>query len=156
VGDFRRVSTGGRRNEKPLTEKRKEEARVYAVSLGMPDEMIFFLDNTLTGYGTVFDDLVIGTDVLPLSRRSKVPNDNISLRGVIAHEIVGHRETVLSGRSQDVKVLDEAQASIRAARFAPDLSRQERMDLLKDGICRLRDEGIKLRDVRSKLHINER
>jgi hypothetical protein len=139
-----------------LTEEQKKEARRYAVSLGMPEEMIFFLDNTLTGYGTVFDDLVIGTDVLPLNRRSRVPNDNISLRGVIAHEIVGHRETVLSGRSQDFKALDEAQASIRAARFAHSLSKQERMDLLKDGICRLKDEGIKLRDVKSKLHINER
>jgi len=153
---FRQVNTGGLRNEKPLTEAQKAQAKSYAVSLGMPEESIYVLDNTLTGYGPSFDELVIGTDVVPQSKRGKTPNENISLKGAIAHEIIGHRETVLSGKDHNVEALDEAQASIRAARFAPDLSMAERMILIRDGITRLRDAGIHIKDVKYKLHINER
>jgi hypothetical protein len=37
VGDFRQVSTDGRRNEKPLTDEQKKQIKIYAVSLGMPE-----------------------------------------------------------------------------------------------------------------------
>lgn len=52
--------------------------------------------------------------------------------------------------------LDEAQASIRAARFAPDLTQLERIMLLRDGITRLKNEGIKIREVKDILFIHER
>jgi hypothetical protein len=156
TNDFRLVNTGGRRNEKPLTEEQKEHAKSYAISLGMPDTRIVFVDNNLTGYGTNYDILRIGTDVLPLDKRSENPNDNISLKGTIAHEVIGHREAQLKGLTQDDGLLEEVQASIRAARFAPDLSGQERMDLLRDAINRLRSDNIKLRDVKSKLRASER
>ncbi|PPQ49491.1 hypothetical protein C5G87_06615 [Paenibacillus peoriae] len=52
--------------------------------------------------------------------------------------------------------LDEAQASIRAARFAPDLTQIERIMLLRDGITRLKNEGIKIREVKDILFIHER
>jgi hypothetical protein len=161
LGGFRRVNTDGQRNEIPLTDEQKEQAKVYAVSLGMPEDMIFFLDNFETGYGTTFDDLVIGTDVLPRHERSKYPNDNVSLKGTIAHEIIGHRDAAIGGFTHPVDDLEETQASIRAARFAPNLSRQERMDLLRDAISRLkpnekRPYTIRLLDVKNQLRINER
>ena len=52
--------------------------------------------------------------------------------------------------------LDEAQASIRAARFAPDLTRKERYLLLRDAIDRLSNRGIRIREVRKILDITER
>ena len=52
--------------------------------------------------------------------------------------------------------LDEAQASIRAVRFAPGLTNSERTILLRDGIQRLINENILLRDVKHLLDINER
>ena len=50
--------------------------------------------------------------------------------------------------------LDEAQASIRAARFAPGLSSIERYTLLRDAIARLRKQNITIREVRHLLFIN--
>jgi hypothetical protein len=130
VGDFIRVSTDGRRNEEPLTDGQKEEAKAYAVSLGMPEGRIFFSGNINTAYLPDLDALFIGTDVLPLRERGEDPNSNVSLKGAIAHEVVGHREADLQGRTQPDRLLEDVQASVRAARFAPDLSDIERCDLL--------------------------
>jgi len=52
--------------------------------------------------------------------------------------------------------LDEAQASIRPARYAPGLSGIERYQLIRDGLTRLRNADINLRDVRDILYINSR
>ena len=52
--------------------------------------------------------------------------------------------------------LDEAQASIRAARFAPNLTFEERAMLIRDGLQRLKQEGLKINDVRHLLDITER
>jgi hypothetical protein len=148
------ADTGGQRNEKPLTEEQFNQAKEYAVSLGVSASDIVYEPDTPTCYA--FGTLVIGTDVVPLPQRSKHPNDNISIRGGIAHEIVGHREAELRGRTQSTKPMEEAQASIRAARFAPDLSRSERIDLIRDGINRLHNANLSLRDVKGILFINGR
>ena len=51
----------------------------------------------------------------------------ISYRGAIAHEIIGHYEAWIGDFECTNHYIDEAQASIRAARFAPDLSMEERI-----------------------------
>ena len=43
----------------------------------------------------------------------------------------------MAGRTQSILALEEAQASIRAARFGPDLTSTERFTLMRDGIMRL-------------------
>jgi hypothetical protein len=154
--EFNMADTGGMRNETPLTEAQFNQAKDYAVSLGMPKVAIFPSEEGLTGYCPGIDVLRIGTDVLPAEQRQKRPNSNISLKGTIAHEIVGHRDASLKGFTQPDSLLEEAQASIRAARFAPDLSRQEKEVLLRDGIYRLNRNGISIREVKDKLFINER
>ncbi|MCL2219968.1 MAG: hypothetical protein FWC23_07475 [Chitinispirillia bacterium] len=155
-GDFRNVYTGGRRNEEELTAEQYGEAKAYAVLLGMPEDRIAYGSYELTCYGPMLDILLIGTDVLPGNKRSKDPNNNVSLKGTIAHEIIGHREAWLKGLTQPIHVLEEAQASIRAARFAPNLDRSDRIDLIRDAIYRLHKRGISLRMVKDKLNINER
>jgi len=93
MSSYNMADTGGQRNEEPLTAEQKRQVEDYAVSLGMPIERIRHSDIMLTCYaGGGIDLLVIGTDVLPLGERSKLPNDNISPKGVIAHELVGHCE----------------------------------------------------------------
>jgi hypothetical protein len=72
------------------------------------------------------------------------------------HELVGHREAALASKTQLETPLEEAQASIRAARFAPSLSSTERYTLLRDGITRLYKADIKVRQVKNILHINNR
>ena len=59
--------------------------------------------------------------------------------------------------SQDTQsndVYEEVQASIRAARFAPELSQIERIALLRDARARLGTEQ-KLKDVSHLLYIKE-
>ena len=150
-----KVNTGGRRNEKPLTNIQIEEVKMYAVSLGMPKERIYYVDYDCTAYGSAFDLLRIGTDVYPSEHRRNNANSNISMHGAIAHEIVGHRMAALAGKAQSDEVLEEAQASIRAAKFAPDLSSTERIILYRDAVTRLKNNNIKLKDVKQGLHIFE-
>ena len=54
-----------------------------------------------------------------------------------------------------MEALEEAQASIRAARFAPNLTPLERYILLRDAINRLKKVGIKTREVKHLLFIDE-
>lgn len=153
------------RNSAPLTQEQAAEARAYALSLGATDDMIEISDNMNTAYGNIFgrEVLYIGTDVLPktgASRSGMTANSRISLRGAIAHELIGHRRATLVERAFDRSTpvgvaLDEAQASIRAARFAPSLTSTERYVLLRDGIARLRKQGLRIRDVRRQLWIDE-
>jgi hypothetical protein len=95
------------------------------------------------------------------------PNQQVSMDGAIAHEVVGHREADLAGNSQtrscedyasmpadeveSAKVSDnakdEAQASLRAAKFAPDLSNRERKILFKDAMSRLAKIDMDVDDV---------
>lgn len=148
-----KVSTGGRRNEHNLTEAEIKDAIDYAVSLGMPVERIYYVDYDFTGYGASFDLLRIGTDVYPSEDHNNVPNSKISMHGAIAHEIIGHRNAALAGRTQSNDILEEAQASIRAAKFTPDLSSSERITLYRDALVRLRNSNINLKDVKHTLYI---
>ena len=71
----------------------------------------------------------------------------VSGNGSIAHEVVGHYESILKGTAFDYQyydasgvpkknlyllALDEAQASIRAGRFAPGLTKNERLILIRE------------------------
>ena len=134
-----------------------------------------------TAYSPGFDLLNIGSDVMPAPEQTtevflgevngvKIPRIKIKWRGEatftansrltwkssIAHELIGHREAALAGKTQPETPLEEAQASIRAARFAPSLSSTERYTLLRDGITRLHKANIKVRQVKNILHINNR
>ncbi len=152
----KRISTDGLRNEEPLTAKQIEENTKYAVRLGMPEEQIRYGEHYFTAYGSEFDMLYIGTDVYPSNINRKKANSRVSNKGAIAHEIVGHREAVLKGWAQEDEVLDEIQASIRAARFAPELTTRERFVLLRDAAERAQKNGISLKCVKDKLNIKER
>jgi len=175
IFDIYQVYTGGLRNEEELTQKQFVEAVQYAEKLGMPRQNIGLTSGN-TRYGAELGVLLIGTDLLPLSERSDNPNSNISWRGTLAHEIVGHKEACEAGRalltSEDMlmarngelskeevyykEALDEAQASVRAAKFAPDLSDIERQDLMDDAIARLSKRNIVYKDVTSKLYLEKR
>jgi hypothetical protein len=168
MGDLRQISSEGLRNEIELTIAQKGELVDYAKRIGFPEENIVFRDSWNTGM--MYDRLYINTDVLP----SKSPgigtlsaNSRVSGKATIAHEIVGHYEAYVNGKAfnlYDVDpatyarhfALDEAQASIRAARFAPDLTLTERMTLLRDAITRLKNGGFRIRDVKDELYIQSR
>jgi len=135
----------------------KAEILNYAKTLGMLEENVVFTDNMNTSYKMIFgqDRLYIGTDVLPSEKSGMPANSRVSTKGAVAHEIVGHREAEIAGKTQENPVLEEAQASIRAARFAPSLSSKERVTLLRDALERLHKAGYKIRQVKNELWITE-
>ncbi len=167
------ADTGGLRNELPLTETQVQELTDYAKKLGFPEDDIVICgpDNT-NNTGLLYGRrLYINNDVLPSTMTTNTPNSLISGKGTIAHEVVGHYETVSKGTAFETQyidtdgtvkynlrnlALDEAQASIRAAKFAPDLSQGERIMLIRDGLTRLKNQGIKLKDVKQILDIFNR
>lgn len=166
------VDTHGFRNDLPLTPEQIEELKAYAQKLGFPEDKIYIADMvTSSNTGMLYDEiLLINNDVLPTNLPTRNPNSLISGRGTIAHEVIGHYETAIKGTSfnqYDIinnelirnsynAALDEAQASIRAARFAPDLTYGERAMLIRDGLQRLKQEGLKINDIRDALDILER
>lgn len=159
---FLRVTSDGVRGEVPLTAAQRTEVDAYLSNFDLDGVVVRHVDDTNlnTGYlhGEMFSVLNIGSDVVPgnVGLGTLTANSRISIRGTIAHELVGHREAALMGRTQSISALEEAQASIRAARFAPGLSSAERFTLLRDGITRLHNDGRRIRDYRDVLYIQQR
>lgn len=165
---FSQVSFGGR-NIQPLTNKQISEIKAYASILNIPSHMICFSDNMNTSYGNIFgkEIIYIGYDIAPLANppiSGLTANSRISIKASLAHEWIGHRGAEIAQRSfnrgtlsspsvVDI-ALDEAQASIRAARFAPLLTSIERYTLLRDSIARLQNQALCIRQVRHLLFIS--
>ena len=147
------VSSDGRRNEKPLTSEQVKECRQIAIEYGMPTDKIIFSENMFTGYFPFGDSLYIGTDVYPCGNNKKA-NYMISCKGVLAHELIGHRNAYLKNGSQGIERYEEAQASIRAAKLAKGLSDDERKILLQDAAERLHDDET-IESIRSLLFLRE-
>lgn len=166
---FSPVSSRGR-NTKPLTPQQIAEVQAYALELNIPPQSLFFSDCGNTAYANFFGDEVvrIGFDIAPLPNpplSGLTANSRITIKGSLAHEWIGHGGARRANRhfnlGQPLQIdllanaLEEAQASIRAARFAPSLSFLERYILLRDGIARLRRQGLKIRQVRHRLFIEQ-
>ena len=164
--DKYQVDTGGLRGELPLTDSQKERILKYIklIESGAPSKVgvIRWVDDKElnTAYSPGFDLLNIGTDVMPVIQSKRqgtlTANTRLTWKSSIAHELVGHREAALRGNTQLETPLEEAQASIRAARFSPSLSSAERYTLLRDGIARLYRANLKIRQVKNILDINSR
>jgi hypothetical protein len=165
---FYQISFGGR-NTLPLTEKQIAEVKAYAQVLNIPTDCLFFSNAGNTAYANFFGDEIVrvGYDVAPLTAppvSGITANSRISIKGSLAHEWIGHGGARRAGHHFDLgsphqinlvnNALEEAQASIRAARFAPSLSSVERYVLLRDGIARLKKNNLKIKQVRHLLFIN--
>ncbi|AJQ92695.1 LysM peptidoglycan-binding domain-containing protein [Gynuella sunshinyii] len=160
-----KVESGGIRGEVPLSIEQRAQVESYLSNFDLKDVDIRWVDdrNLNTAYGDMFGQQIlnIGSDVVPgdVGIGTLTANSRISIKGTLAHEIVGHQEALVAGKTQDLLHLEEAQASIRAARFAPDLTSTERVTLLRDAITRLQkapDGPVKIRDVKDLLYIQNR
>ena len=124
--DKYQVDTGGLRGELPLTDSQKEQISEYIklVESGSPSKVgvLRWVDDREmnTAYSPGFDLLNIGSDVMPAiqpkGQGTLTANTRLTWKSSIAHELVGHREAALAGKTQSETPLEEAQASIRAAR----------------------------------------
>ncbi len=150
------ISTDGLRNEIPLTQKQLDDVFSYADTLGIKKEKIRYGEHYNTSYGANFDMLYVGTDVYPSKNNISKANSRVTYKGSIAHEIIGHREAAIKGKTQQDDLFEEIQASIRAARFAPELTSTERIILLRDAGERAKNNGLTLKELKQKLYIDER
>lgn len=153
---FRMAMRESKRGTTFLTQKEFAEAKDYAVRLGMPKSKIYLREGMNTSWGIMFgrEMLNLAPDLKPvlrLSGRTLPPNSYISWKGGIAHEVIGHRQAALLGKTQSSLVLEEAQASLRAAMHAPELSVSERRMLIRDARFRLKKYGIIYREVKDSL-----
>ena len=155
-----RVFTDGKRNEQPLTKEQFDALKEIAIEYGFDGEILYSDDsNTAFHRFTEGGDwyfLVIGSDALPAENNGGTPNELISARGCIAHEVIGHYLAYKRGTTQSELVLEEAQASIRASKYADGLSKEEREVLWLDAMERLQKAGIRYEDVESQLDIWEK
>jgi hypothetical protein len=152
---------GAMRNQDFLTHKQVKEIKDYAVKLGMPRDHIFYSENMNTSWSPNFDldTLYIGLDVLPAKKlvgRTLPVNSYLSWKASVAHEVIGHRQAYLDGKSHEGIAndwLEEAQASVRAALLTPNLTSRERRMLIRDARDRLKnkDNKLKFKDVRHLL-----
>ena len=145
-----------RRGTTFLTNKEFAQAKNYAVKLGMPENKIYRREDMNTSWGVMFgkEMLNVGPDALPvlrLSGRTLPPNSYISLKGGIAHEVIGHRQAYLAGKMQESPILEEVQASLRAAVLAPNLTVSERRMLIRDARFRLLKYDIIYKEVKDLL-----
>ena len=151
------AETGDRRNEDPLTNEQKQRAEQAARAQGFPGT-IQFSDYSSTGI-FVMDDgtalLVVGTDAYP-RKEPRNPNEALSVEASMAHETTGHYEARMRGNRKDVRLLEEAQASFRASKFAIGLSDEDRKILWEDGLYRLELGGYDFEEVKGDLDIWEK
>ncbi|ODT76141.1 hypothetical protein ABS71_03740 [bacterium SCN 62-11] len=147
----------GRNVEKLRPSARKQAMNYIRESGDMPEKIAFTPDGN-TAYYPGWDTLRIAPDLLP-HRSPPVgtlgANSRIGMKGCIAHELKGHRAAALAGKTHPNPILEEAQASIRGARFGHNLTKAERYTLLRDAISRLSQRGIRIRDVKADLWIHE-
>lgn len=156
---MKKIYTNGKRNESKLSFEQRNACLEYIEILNFHHD-ISFSEYSNTAFiasreGDKYCRLIIGTDVYP-KKNGICPNEQISYKGAIAHEIIGHYEAWLGNFECKNPFIDEAQASIRAARFAPDLTYSERLILIKDGLTRLKTGHIKLAEARKFMNIEMR
>ena len=157
IMSFRMAETGGRRNETPLTSDQIAAAEQMARSQGYEGDIAYSEhENTaFIGFSDGTRLLIIGTDAYP-SETPRNANEALPIKAAIAHETVGHYEAWLRGSVKENRVLDEVQASVRAARFAADLTIEERDALMQDAFFRLKKANLSFEEIKDQLDIEER
>ena len=151
------AETGGRRNEISLSSDQLADVEREVGVQGYKSDVVYsdYESTSFIGFPDGACLLIIGTDAYP-SESPKNANEALPMKASIAHEIVGHYESWLRGTVQQDRVLDEAQASIRAARFAEALTDEERDALMQDAFFRLKKAGLSFEDIQQQLDIEER
>jgi len=108
------------------------------------DERVFrFNRGSRTSYVDDLDIIYVRANVFP-DEASTHPRDLMSPRAVLAHEYYGHR-TNKGTRLPEGSWKDEFRASYNAARYAPNLSIQDRMYLVLDAVERAKEAGVTIK-----------
>lgn len=138
INGERQMAMGMRRPASiPLSNDDKEYV-IKAINEIEADINVFqFRDNYPTAYNTKTKNVYVSSQVFPSDDESKDIADRLSVRCVLAHEYYGHYQTDLTNNGQRFMVngklirwADEFHASYTAAIKTPNLTDEERRDLM--------------------------
>ena len=127
-----------------LTEAEIESLKKDIASIEADESVFKFNKGHRTGYDDVLDEIRVKGDILP-DLSSKHPRDRMSSRAALAHEYYGHR----ANRGTNVPNgawNDEFRASYMAAKNCPNLSDEERADLILDALERAKESGVTIKN----------
>lgn len=127
-----------------LTEAEIESLKKDIASIEADESVFKFNKGHRTGYDDVLDEIRVKGDILP-DLSSKHPRDRMSSRAALAHEYYGHR----ANRGTNVPNgawNDEFRASYMAAKNCPNLSDEERTDLILDALERAKESGVTIKN----------
>lgn len=152
-----KLMSSGMRNvsREPLTKEEINFVKSEIRRIGADESVFIFNDEAhmdrSTCYNCVQDKIYVTRNVFPDNDHGSThPRDVMSVAAVLAHEYYGHRVfrneylADLGKKNADRTTpqwADECRASITAAKNAPNLSQQERADLINDAKERARESG---------------
>lgn len=119
--------------------QRLEDARQ---SIGIPDNVLLYNQGWKTGFRDYDQKIAVRGDVLPDEYGDRA-RDRMSSRAVLAHEYYGHYMSYPSKYEVD-DWRDEYYASRNAALKTPNLTDEERRDLMLDAYDRAKEAGVSL------------
>ena len=126
-----------------LTESEIENLRKDIITIGADESIFKFNEGHRTGYDDVLDEIRVRGDIIP-DKDSNHPRDRMSSRAALAHEYYGHRAyrgTNVPNGSWN----DEFRASYMAAKNCPNLTEEERRDLILDALERAKEAGVSIK-----------
>lgn len=134
-----------------LTEEEIESIKGEARDIGIDASILSFNTGTRTGFDEERGTINIRGDVFPDLKSTKA-RDKMSVRAVLAHEYYGH---YLHHPSEyDIgDWRDEFRASYQAAMNAPNLTDEDRADLIVDAYDRAKESGHNMRYSKEALKI---
>lgn len=139
--DEERPMAQGHRNSVKyiLNEEDQQYVIEEAEAISIPKDIFRFNYGKNTSYVEEIDKINIRGDIFP-DNNSSIARDRLSVRAVLAHEFYGHRANSPSEYEiNDWR--DEFRASYDAAVNAPNLSQQDRAELMVDAYDRAREAG---------------
>lgn len=120
-----------------LTEAEIQYVTGEAEAIGIPSDKLKFNAGTRTSYIKGLDIIAIRGDILP-DESSIIARDKMSVRAVLAHEYYEHRPNAPSEYNPD-DWRDEFRASYDAAVNAPNLTDEDRANLMVEAYDRARE-----------------
>ena len=125
-----------------MTEEEIEFVKHEIVEIGADPTVFQIVQGAKTSYDDELDIVFIGSDVFPSAPGSH-PTDRLTVRAMLAHEYYGHK----ANRGTSLPKgdwRDEFRASYTAAKTCPNLTDEERADLVSDAINRARENGVEI------------
>ena len=122
-----------------LTDEEITCVKAEADAIGVPDSILRFNKGGRTGFRDEDMRISVRGDILP-DTLGTTPRDTMSIRAVLAHEYYGHYKNHPSEYPRGYW-MDEFRASYDAAVNAPNLSSEDRRNLMLDAYDRAKEAG---------------